>query len=183
MSLQQAPEVFRDADLTALSTFRLRARAAELVYIRSLDQLAGLPPPPGPELVLGGGSNTIFLADYPGRVIVNHMRGVEIRACGEDVLVSAAAGENWHALVRRCLDEGLHGMENLVMIPGSVGAAPMQNIGAYGVELADVFESLDALDRKTGRIVALGRRTAASLIATADSSRLTATASSSAESR
>ncbi|MDZ7789563.1 MAG: UDP-N-acetylmuramate dehydrogenase [Xanthomonadales bacterium] len=157
MSLQQAPEVVRDADLTALSTFRLRARAAELIYIHSLDQLAGLPRPPGPELVLGGGSNTIFLADYPGRVIVNHMRGVEIQACGDDVLVSAAAGENWHALVRRCLDEGLYGIENLVMIPGSVGAAPMQNIGAYGVELADVFESLDALDRHTGRIVALGQ--------------------------
>ncbi len=156
MPQQQAPEVLRDADLTALSTFRLPARAAELVYIRSLEQLAALPPPPGPEIVLGGGSNTIFLADYPGRVAVNHMRGIRTRPCGGDVLVSAAAGENWHALVRRCIDAGLYGIENLVMIPGSVGAAPMQNIGAYGVELADVFESLEALDRRTGHIVALG---------------------------
>lgn len=158
MAQPRAPEVARDADLTALSSFRLPARAAELVCIHSLDQLAGLPPPPGPELVLGGGSNTIFLADYPGRVIVNHMRGIRTRVCGDDVLVSAAAGENWHALVRRCLDQGLHGIENLVMIPGSVGAAPMQNIGAYGVELADVFESLEALDRQTGRVVTMGRR-------------------------
>ncbi|WP_376689942.1 UDP-N-acetylmuramate dehydrogenase [Wenzhouxiangella sp. EGI_FJ10409] len=157
MPPHHAPEIHRNADLTALSTFGLPARAAELVCIRSPEQLAELPPPPGPEIVLGGGSNTLFLGDYPGRVIVNRMRGTRIRARGEDVLVTAAAGENWHDLVLQCLDEGLHGIENLVMIPGSVGAAPMQNIGAYGVELRDVFESLEALDRQTGRVVTLGR--------------------------
>ncbi|NBD96342.1 MAG: UDP-N-acetylmuramate dehydrogenase [Gammaproteobacteria bacterium] len=157
MASRPAPEVVRNADLAGLSTFGLPARAAELVRIDSLEQLDLLPPAEGDELILGGGSNTLFVGDFPGRVILNRLRGIRLRAAGDDVLVTAAAGENWHGLVRRCLHEGLHGIENLVMIPGSVGAAPMQNIGAYGVELADVFESLDALDRETGRLVTLRR--------------------------
>ncbi len=157
MASPRTPEVFGNAELAQLSTFRLPARAAELACIESPEQLLALPPTQGPELILGGGSNTLFVADYPGRVVVNRMRGVRIKADGEDVLVSAAAGENWHALVRRCLDHRLYGIENLVMIPGSVGAAPMQNIGAYGVELADVFESLEALDRESGERVRFSR--------------------------
>jgi UDP-N-acetylmuramate dehydrogenase len=157
MASQTTPEVVSDADLTGLSTFGLPARAAELVSLESPEQLAGLPASTKPELIIGGGSNTVFVADFPGRVLLNRMRGVRMAQRSDDVLVSAAAGENWHALVRRCLDAGLHGIENLVMIPGSVGAAPMQNIGAYGVELADVFESLEALDRKNGKRVTLSR--------------------------
>lgn len=158
MAFPSAPEITRDADLRPLSTFRLPARAAELACIESPGQLAALPPTGDAELILGGGSNTLFVADFPGRVVLNRMRGVRMVSDGEDVLVSAAAGENWHALVRHCLNEGLYGIENLIMIPGSVGAAPMQNIGAYGVELADVFESLDALDRESGQIVTLSRQ-------------------------
>lgn len=157
MASVNAPEIIRAADLTALSTFRLPARAAELIAIESPAQLAALPDAAGAELILGGGSNTLFVADFSGRVVVNRMRGLRMVADGEDVLVTAAAGENWHALVRRCLDQRLYGIENLIMIPGSVGAAPMQNIGAYGVELADVFESLEALDRETGKQVTFGR--------------------------
>lgn len=157
MASQTTPEVVRDADLSGLSTFGLPARAAELVLVDSPGQLTGLPSSSRPELIIGGGSNTIFIADFPGRILLNRMRGVRTAPDGDDVLVRAAAGENWHGLVRRCLDAGLHGIENLVMIPGSVGAAPMQNIGAYGVELADVFESLEALDRETGKMVTLSR--------------------------
>lgn len=157
MATGSTPEIVHDADLRELSTFRLPARAAELVYVQSPGQLAGLPPAEGAELIVGGGSNTIFVSDFPGRIIVNRMRGIRMTPAGGDVVVSAAAGEDWHALARRCLLAGLHGIENLVMIPGSVGAAPMQNIGAYGVELADVFESLDAFDRKAGRFVTLTR--------------------------
>lgn len=157
MALHQAPEIIPNADLTDLSTFRLPARAAELVRPESPDQFQALPPFEGPELILGAGSNTVFVSDFPGRVVINHMRGISMESDGDDVLVSAAAGENWHALVRRCLDEGLYGLENLIMIPGSVGAAPMQNIGAYGVELADSFECLHALDRLTGEHVRLSR--------------------------
>ncbi len=157
MAARKAPEITHDADLSDLSTFRLPARAAELARIESPAQLAELPAPATPELIIGGGSNTLFVADFPGRIVLNRMRGVRMKAAGRDVLVTAAAGENWHALVRRCLDEGLYGIENLIMIPGSVGAAPMQNIGAYGVELADVLESLLALDRHSGEMVTLSR--------------------------
>ena len=153
----QRPEIVRDADLASLSTFRLPARAAELVVIRHPEQLAALPPAERGELVLGGGSNTVFLADYPGRVLLNRLRGIHFENSGDDVLVTAAAGEDWHGLVRACLDRGLFGLENLILIPGSVGAAPMQNIGAYGVELADVFDQLQAWDRETGTLTEMNR--------------------------
>lgn len=157
MAVPEAPEVIRDAELAGLTTFRLPARADELVCIETAGQLAALPPHDGPELILGGGSNTLFVDDFPGRVILNRMRGIQMAADADDILVTAAGGENWHALVRHCLDEGLYGLENLIMIPGSVGAAPMQNIGAYGVELAEVFESLEALDRESGQRVTFDR--------------------------
>lgn len=147
------PEIVRHADIRSLSTFRLPARAAELCIIDSPEQLAALPATDGEELILGGGSNTVFIGDFAGRIILNRMRGIEFTDAGEHVIVRAAAGENWHSLVRLCLDRGLHGIENLALIPGSVGAAPMQNIGAYGVELADAFDSLDAIDRQRGDAV------------------------------
>lgn len=156
MESLRGPEIIANADLSRLSTFRLPARAAELIVLESIEQLGELPPAEHGELVLGGGSNTVFVRDYPGRIILNRLRGVRFAATGDDVLVSAAAGECWHRLVRRCLDEGLYGIENLVMIPGAVGAAPMQNIGAYGVELAECFESLTARDRRSGKFVTLG---------------------------
>ena len=143
------------ADLTPLSTFRLPARAAELVVLEAADQVAILPPADDGELVLGGGSNTLFVGDYSGRILLNRITGLSFEASGDDVLVTAAAGENWHRLVRTCIDCGLHGLENLIMIPGSVGAAPMQNIGAYGVELSESFERLDAWDRSERRMVIL----------------------------
>ncbi len=151
------PEIIRHADIRSLSTFRLPARAAELCIIDTPEQLAALPETGAEELVLGGGSNTVFVGNFAGRIILNRMRGIEFADAGEHVLVRAAAGENWHFLVRQCLDRGLHGIENLAMIPGSAGAAPMQNIGAYGVELADVFESLEALDRQRGEVVRIRR--------------------------
>jgi UDP-N-acetylmuramate dehydrogenase len=155
--MTQQPDIITGADLSSLSTFRLPARAAELIIIDAPEQIAALPPPGNGELVLGGGSNTLFLGDYRGRVLLNRLIGVSFESSGNDVLVTAEAGENWHRLVRTCIDRGLHGLENLAMIPGSVGAAPMQNIGAYGVELADVFERLAAWDRKENRMVTMER--------------------------
>jgi UDP-N-acetylmuramate dehydrogenase len=97
-------------------------------------------------LVLGGGSNIVFSGDYGGLVLTPDFRGVDI-ARGE---VSAGAGENWHRLVRHTLDAGLSGLENLSLIPGHVGAAPIQNIGAYGQELENVFLKLEATNIRTG---------------------------------
>ncbi|MBY6203386.1 UDP-N-acetylmuramate dehydrogenase [Halomonas denitrificans] len=153
------PEAPGPERLGALSTFRLPAAAHELVVLEHPEQIPALPDPTsGSDLILGGGSNTVFLADWPGRVLLNRIRGLRFESAGGDaVRVFAAAGESWHGLVRRCLDEGLHGIENLALIPGSVGAAPIQNIGAYGIELDRVFEGLTAWDRERCRWLRFGR--------------------------
>ena len=96
-------------------------------------------------LILGGGSNLLFTKNYDGLVLKNELPGIEI--IGQDdeqAFVRAGAGELWHQLVMFCLHHNLGGMENLSLIPGSVGASPMQNIGAYGVEVKDIFFSLEA---------------------------------------
>ena len=156
--MNRAIEIVRDADLTDLTTFRLPARTAELAILHSPEQIAALPPTDKDQLVLGGGSNTLFIGNWPGRILLNRLSGLSFEDRGDDVLVTAAAGENWHQLVRTCIDRGLHGLENLVMIPGSVGAAPMQNIGAYGVELSDLTEHVDAWDRVEQRPCRLSRK-------------------------
>ncbi|MEO6362703.1 MAG: UDP-N-acetylmuramate dehydrogenase, partial [Caldimonas sp.] len=110
-----------------------------------------------PKFILGGGSNIILTRDMPQVVLKVEVRGMRVVAERADaVIVEAGAGENWHELVAFTLDNDLPGLENLALIPGTVGAAPVQNIGAYGVELQDRFESLDAVDLVTGRSVTLG---------------------------
>ena len=97
-------------------------------------------------MVLGGGSNIVFSSDYNGLVIKPNFKGVSFEELGQQVLVSVAAGENWHQLVQDCVQRGYYGLENLSLIPGSVGAAPIQNIGAYGVELAQFVEWVEGWD-------------------------------------
>lgn len=104
-----------------------------------------------PLLVLGGGSNVVLHDDFPGLAIHIQLMGKElVREDAEHVYIKAAAGESWSGFVEYCLDEQFWGLENLSLIPGNVGAAPIQNIGAYGVELKDVFSELTALDIKSG---------------------------------
>lgn len=106
-----------------------------------------------PVLVIGGGSNLLLTGDVQALVLRMASRGIRIlREDCKDAIVEAEAGEPWHPFVQSCLELGLGGLENLSLIPGTVGAAPMQNVGAYGVEIKDVFHSLDALDRQTGEI-------------------------------
>jgi len=146
-------EIAASASLAEFSTLRLPATAAELVALEDAAALPDLLDTELPVLLLGGGSNTLFVDDFPGRVIVNRLRGIDSEIIDRDrVLVTAAAGEDWHELVRWTLDRGLWGIENLAMIPGLIGAAPMQNIGAYGVELAHCLESVEVFDRHTGKI-------------------------------
>ncbi|HEY8607553.1 MAG TPA: UDP-N-acetylmuramate dehydrogenase [Noviherbaspirillum sp.] len=109
-----------------------------------------------PRLVLGGGSNLLLTRDVPGLVLHMATRGITIDREGRDAVhVRAAAGENWHGFVLHTLALGLPGLENLSLIPGSVGAAPIQNIGAYGAELKDSFHALRAFDFDTGEILTL----------------------------
>lgn len=99
-----------------------------------------------PKLILGGGSNVLLCRDFDGLVVKINIQGIDITREDDDhVYITAGAGVNWHALVLFCVGRGYAGMENLSLIPGTVGAAPMQNIGAYGVELEQVFESLTAV--------------------------------------
>lgn len=105
-------------------------------------------------LVLGEGSNILFVNDFQGLIILNRIGGLEVVEEDDDhVTISVGAGENWHRLVLWCIDRGYGGIENLSLIPGTVGAAPIQNIGAYGVELQEVFVQLEALHLDTGRFI------------------------------
>ena len=102
-------------------------------------------------LILGGGSNLLFTKNYEGLVIKNNLSGIEVVKQDDDyVYVKAAAGENWHGFVLYCVNNNYGGVENLALIPGCVGASPMQNIGAYGAEIKDVCHQVNAIDTKTG---------------------------------
>lgn len=102
--------------------------------------------------VLGGGSNVLFVHDFDGLVLHINILGKEIVEENEDhIWLNVGAGENWHETVLHCVEKGWGGIENLSLIPGTVGAAPIQNIGAYGVEIQEVFESLEAVELETGK--------------------------------
>lgn len=105
--------------------------------------------------ILGGGSNVLFINDYPGLVCHMELRGIS--HLSEPGMVQVNCGENWHDFVTYCLHNSLHGYENLALIPGTVGAAPIQNIGAYGVELQQFFVELQALDRDSGALCKFSR--------------------------
>ncbi|THF62818.1 UDP-N-acetylmuramate dehydrogenase [Pseudothauera nasutitermitis] len=154
-----APPAFEhDVALDRLNTFGLPARAARLVRIDSVAGLQALVRTPAwrdepRRLVLGGGSNVVLTGDFPGLVLKVELRGR--RLLGEDGdawLVEAGGGENWHDFVCWTLAEGCPGLENLALIPGTVGAAPVQNIGAYGLEMAERFAGLDAVDLHSGEL-------------------------------
>src|SRR4029453_52337 len=143
----------RDVSLRAFNTFGVEASAAFFARVQSLEDLqrvltdrrvAGVP-----LLVLGGGSNLLFTQDFDGLVLKIEIPGIQRDDDGVRWLVKVGAGENWHEIVERLVDENIPGLETLALIPGSVGAAPIQNIGAYGVELAERFERLQAWDFAT----------------------------------
>jgi UDP-N-acetylmuramate dehydrogenase len=142
------------------NTFGLPAVARTLVRVASDADVRQVVDHPelgrAPKFVLGGGSNIILTRDMPQLVLKVEVRGMRLVAEHADAwIVEAGAGENWNDFVAWTLARGWPGLENLALIPGTVGAAPVQNIGAYGVELKDRFESLDAVDLVTGRSVTL----------------------------
>ena len=152
-----SPTLQHDVSLRPYNTFGLDANARLFAVFTSEDELRALLQLPevqaAPKLVLGGGSNLLLTRDFDGVVLKNEIRGLETltdEAPDGSVLVRAGAGESWHGLVEYALSQDLAGLENLSLIPGTVGAAPLQNIGAYGVELQDAFEYLEAVHISTG---------------------------------
>lgn len=143
--------------LKPYNTFGVDVNCREIIPFGSVEELRdvlkGLHKTQTGFMVLGGGSNMLFTKDYPGTVLLNRIKGISvITENSDESVVEAGSGEVWHELVLYCVDHGLGGIENLSLIPGCVGAAPIQNIGAYGVELKDVFESLTAMDIRSGEI-------------------------------
>lgn len=148
--------VHHDASLRTLNTFGVDVHAALLAEVRSADELpalfASIQAMATPWLVLGEGSNLLFVDDVPGVVVRPLISGIDILSDdGQRVRVRAGAGENWHRLVEWTLAHGLCGLENLALIPGTVGAAPVQNIGAYGVELDACIAAVEAFDVAASR--------------------------------
>lgn len=143
--------------LQQYNTFRVNVRAKGFVEINYPDSLGLLfekiLPRYDDYLILGGGSNLLFTRDFEGLVIHMNLKGIEIMEEDEkDIRLRVKAGEDWTQFVDYCVANGWGGVENLALIPGQVGAAPVQNIGAYGVESGDVIESVEAFDLKTGKM-------------------------------
>jgi UDP-N-acetylmuramate dehydrogenase len=141
-----------DISLKPYNTFGIDVKARNFVEVTSVEELREvLKNTYASELfILGGGSNMLLTKDVQKTVVYINLKGIEILEENENhVLVKAMAGENWHEFVLYCIDHSFGGLENLSLIPGKVGTAPIQNIGAYGVELKDSFESCTALDIQT----------------------------------
>lgn len=143
-------QIHENISLKNFNTFGIEAYAKYFVEINHKEELVELFKDQkwqnAPRLILGGGSNMLFTKDFDGLVVRINIRGIEHRINHEEVVVESGAGEVWNDLVNYCVDWGFAGIENLSLIPGSVGASPVQNIGAYGVEIKDVFESCETFN-------------------------------------
>ncbi|WP_091336554.1 UDP-N-acetylmuramate dehydrogenase [Frateuria terrea] len=151
--------LIENAPLAARNTLRVAARARLLAEVRDAARLPELLDFPAvrdrPLLVLGEGSNLLLTGDFDGTVVAMATRGVQVEQDGEVARIAVAAGERWDDFVRWTLGQGFAGLENLILIPGTVGAAPIQNIGAYGTEVAEFVESVEAWDLHERRVVSL----------------------------
>lgn len=144
--------------LKPFNTFGIDASARLFAVVRSISDVQELLQhrdyKNNSHFILGGGSNILLTKNVDALVIKNELKGIEISAETEEhALVKCAAGEVWHNFVLYCIDRGFAGIENLSLIPGNTGASPMQNIGAYGVEIKDTFHELEAIDLETGQLV------------------------------
>lgn len=149
-------KIQKNHNLSKLNTFGISVNARFFVEVENEGDVKELFDTPefknSKKLFLGGGSNVLFTKDFDGLVILNKLKGIEIlKEDPKSVTIRAMGGEIWHDLVVFATDRGLWGIENLSLIPGTVGAAPMQNIGAYGAELKDVLENVEAYEINTGK--------------------------------
>lgn len=155
--MSHSPAIKEQVDLKAFNTMGLNAKARYFASINTVDDLQNILSAKEfasiPWYVLGGGSNVLFVDDFEGLILFMNNRGRSVVSENNEIVrLKAGAGENWHELVMYAVERGWGGIENLSLIPGSVGAAPIQNIGAYGVELEEVFHELEAVEVETGEI-------------------------------
>ncbi|MEO6306200.1 MAG: UDP-N-acetylmuramate dehydrogenase, partial [Bacteroidia bacterium] len=141
--------------LKPFNTFGIEAKGTYFVEINSIEDFLELISTDvyknNPKLIIGGGSNILFTQNFNGIVIKNNLKGIEVvNETTDEIIVKASAGENWHEFVLWCIKNNFCGLENLSLIPGCVGASPMQNIGAYGMEIKDVFYELEAINVISG---------------------------------
>jgi len=143
-------EIKKNISLKSYNTFGIDVVAYAFVEVSSIDELKDvLSDNNQPILILGGGSNLLFTKDFEGIAIKNNLKGITVVSENEDeVYLKVGAGEVWHEFVLFCIENNYAGIENLSLIPGNVGASPMQNIGAYGVEVKDVITAVEAFDLK-----------------------------------
>lgn len=148
--------ISENTSLLPYNTFGIDVKASKFGRFSCTEELRALLPHRGKEeklLILGGGSNVLLTEDFEGLVIRNEIKGFEVISEDEDTVdIKVGAGEVWHEFVLQSIEKGYGGVENLSLIPGSVGASPMQNIGAYGVEIKDVFVSLEAYHIESGEV-------------------------------
>ncbi|SFZ93836.1 UDP-N-acetylmuramate dehydrogenase [Flaviramulus basaltis] len=148
-------QILKNISLKPYNTFGIDAKAEYFVSVTNIDDLKHilkLKEYPN-KLILGGGSNMLLTKDFNGLVIHINLKGIEIVSDDEDfVYVKANAGENWHQFVIWCINNDFGGVENLSLIPGNVGTAPIQNIGAYGIELKDTFKSCEAISLENNEL-------------------------------
>jgi UDP-N-acetylmuramate dehydrogenase len=145
--------IIQNQSLKNYNTFGIDAKAKEFIAVNTVDTLVEVVTSAQDLFILGGGSNMLLTQDIQKLVVHVDLKGREIIEENEDfVIVRAQAGENWHEFVLWCIDQNFGGIENLSLIPGNVGTTPIQNIGAYGVEIKDTLFSCEALNRKTLQI-------------------------------
>jgi UDP-N-acetylmuramate dehydrogenase len=152
------PNILENIDLTPLNTLRLKSTTSHYVVlnqVEQLDKIREIISNFSKFFILGGGSNLIIPALYQGLVIHNALRGITITTTGQEKIVTAMAGENWDEFVAYCNKHGAFGLENLSLIPGMVGASPIQNIGAYGVEVKDFIKEVVVYDLQIAKLVSL----------------------------
>ncbi|MDD3721487.1 MAG: UDP-N-acetylmuramate dehydrogenase [Lutibacter sp.] len=145
-------KIQQNISLKPYNTFGIQTNAKRFVSINSLKELKEIIALEKNIFLLGGGSNILLTNDVEKLVIHINTKGIIVNDFGVDeVLVTAEAGENWHELVLWCVSQNYGGLENLALIPGNVGTSPIQNIGAYGIEIKDVFQQLEAIEISTGK--------------------------------
>ena len=153
--LTLGPMIQTNFDLKPYNTFGISVKADRYAAFSSIEELQMVLAERNnePLLILGGGSNLLLTQDFHGFVLKNEISGFKVLSeTANEALVQSGAGETWHDFVMKCIELNLSGLENLSLIPGSVGASPMQNIGAYGVEIKDSFESLSAFHLESGEV-------------------------------